>query len=422
MEGSVGLLIIGTEILNGYVVDKNTSFFAEHLFPLNMYLKRVKIIPDSLDVILENFKAFSARFDITITTGGLGPTHDDLTIDALCNFLNCNSRYDSNAKKKLEKFYSNKKNISNKQIIYKQVRYPDKAESLLNKVGFSPGIWVEKYRILCFPGFPIEIKSIWPYAEKKLISLSIDKNIMREIIPIWMVGESTIFSDINFPKEIKVGVHALPYGVRLFLEVNQKSHQQILQDIKKQLYDQYQYYICENPLKHFLSYCLKNQIKFAGSESCTGGLISSQITDIPGVSAIFQGSIICYDNTVKSKVLKIEPNILEQYGAVSKETVIAMCKNSLDILNADVSFAITGIAGPTGGSKTKPVGLVYIAITHKKQSNFWCGKFLFNFGRERFRNAATSMVFMMLYQKFVLKMTPEEWVKISPKNHYIINK
>ncbi len=405
----VRLCIVGSEVLNGFILDSNSRFFASELYRLGIPLNEVRVLPDEPEIILQTWQDYAATGDLIINSGGLGPTDDDLTIDLLCKFLGVEAVYDSYAERKLRVFFKKRKgqieNDKEKTIerALRQVRIPAGEEALANKVGLAPGVWVKSIPLVALPGFPLEIKSIWPQVLQKIEGLNFATEPTVEV-PIWGIGESTLFSELALGPEIEVGVHALPLGSRLFLRSKEPKN---LEQAEKDVRQKYSANVVENPLAAFFDFMVENNQTISTAESCTGGLLAKLFTDIPGSSKVYLGSIVSYDNQIKEKLLAVSADTLVQYGAVSSQSAAEMVKNGQQNMNSDYCIATTGIAGPSGGTEEKPVGTVYIGIAGPGEA--WVGRFNFPLGRERFRNAVCYTAMLSLYQRFIHCTDAEAW-------------
>ncbi len=409
MIRNIRVLIVGSEVLNGFTVDTNSTFLIKELFVHGYRVTEVRKVHDNKEIILKTLNELSTSQDLIIMTGGLGPTEDDLTVELLCTWLNCEPIYDAYAQKRAEKLFKLKrgKHIDSK-LAYRQTRIPAVGQPLKNTIGLAPGIWLPDVPLIALPGFPEEIKSIWPHALKKIHSCKL-KIYFTRTIPIWGIGETDLFSQLLSCTEIQSGVHALPYGSTLFLTGSKQLVNKTTNTIKKQFLP----YIVDNPIHAFIAFIIHKNISFGIVESCTGGLLTKLVTDIPGVSKIFKGGIIAYANQVKEQVMRISPELLSNYGAVSYEVATSLAHNGLSILDVDICIAITGIAGPDNQSQTLETGTVFISIADRQVAQVWTGKFYFPFGRERFRNAVAYTTFLALYQKYIALLNKWEFQGIG---------
>ena len=410
---NIYVVIIGSEIVNGFTIDTNTRFISSELFGLGLRVKRILTLRDDPKEILKTLKETTKQADLIITTGGLGPTQDDLTVDILCELTGSKSVYDKYAKHRADLIFTKRyKRLPEKPQInmnwaLRQTRIPQKSISLKNSVGLAPGIWIPEIPLLAMPGFPLEIKSIWPYALEKIKALKL-KKVHTKIFPIWGHGESALFSQLTFPKGIEIGVHALEFGCRLFLSA---EDQELLEDFSQELKEKFAPSLVEDPLSELTSFLKKEKLWLATIESCTGGLCAKLITDKAGASDFFKGSIVSYHNDIKETIVGVSKKTLKEFGAVSRETVAEMASSGLRALGANLALAVTGVAGPKGGSREKPVGTVYLGFADSQEKKVWTSRFFFPLGRERFRIAATYILFLSLYQKYVFFKNSKLWQK-----------
>ena len=410
---NIYILIIGSEVLNGFTLDTNTQFISSQLFGLGLRVKSIFTLRDDAKEILGLLKKVIPKADLVITTGGLGPTQDDLTVDVLCELIGSKPVYDKYAKRKADMVFSqrhkkpeqSKKSFIDMNKALKQTRIPENTTPLKNNVGLAPGIWISELPLLAMPGFPLEIRSIWPEALEKIKALDL-KKVHTRVFPIWGYGESTLFSQLVFPDGIEIGVHALELGCRLFLSSQNKK---LLDTFSKKLEEKFAAYLVEDPLIELINFFRKKKLWLATIESCTGGLCTKLITDQAGASRFFRGGIVSYHNQIKESVVGVSKRTLKDFAAVSRETVIEMASSGLKTLHSNLALAITGIAGPKGGSEEKPVGTVYIGFADSEEKKVWAGKFFFPLGRERFRKAAVYNLFLSLYQKYVFFKNNELW-------------
>ena len=414
MISGVALSIVGSEVLNGYILDTNTREFCQKLHRLGIEVKEARTSRDDKMQILKNWKELKEQNYLIINSGGLGPTDDDLTIDLLCEFLKVEPVNDPYAEKKARVFFK-KRNFVNmseqqKQKLWeramRQVRIPAGSKSLRNMTGIAPGVYVEEIPMIALPGFPIEIESIWPEAEKILKKYATGKASTIEV-PVWGIGESSLFAQVEIDDSVQVGVHALALGCRLFLK---SEDQKKLSDTRIMLEEKFRGTTVENPLVSFVEFLGSAGLTLSTVESCTGGLAGKLITDIPGVSSVFKGGCITYSNESKVKMVNVKQSSLDEYGAVSGQVASEMARGGLVEFETDFCISFTGVAGPGGGSKEKPVGLVYVGLASRKEKEVWVGCFSYPMGRTRFREATVSTAFLALYQKEVHYKNSETWL------------
>ena len=400
MRKGVRLCITGSEVMNGFVLDRNTQFFASELYARGLELIESRIMPDDPQQIVNTWKEFRETGDLIVNSGGLGPTSDDLTVDLLCDWLGDTPIYEPHAEKRTRYFFErrakDKTRAMSIEVALRQARIPSRATAIKNPVGLAPGIFFPEIPFIALPGFPDEIKGMWPEVLAIIEKLNFSRSAMR-IVPVWGVGESQLFSDLKKPEDVVVGVHALPWGCRLFLR-SEPQHEPALEVLVNDLESRYPGQVVENPLLNVLDLLRTEKATLAIAESCTGGLAAKQVTDIPGASTVFQGGVVTYANSAKTDLLAVPISVIESHGAVSAECAAAMARSTAEKLSADISLSFTGIAGPDGGSPIKPVGTVFIGLHDRRVNVTRVGRFLFPFGRERFRNASVATGFLTLWQ------------------------
>ncbi|MBL8033014.1 MAG: nicotinamide-nucleotide amidohydrolase family protein [Leptospiraceae bacterium] len=410
MRRGVRLCITGSEVMNGFVLDRNTQFFASELYALGLELVESRILHDDKEQILKTWREFSETGDIIVNSGGLGPTSDDLTVDLLCEWLGDQPIYEPHAEKRTRYFFErrarDKTRAISVEVALRQARIPSRAQAIRNTVGLAPGIFIPEQRFIALPGFPDEIRGMWQETLDKISSLGLQRSATR-IIPVWGVGESQLFTGLEVPEGVSVGVHALPWGCRLFLR-DAGAGESILNAAAEAVGARYPAQVSEDPLREVIEYCSANSLTLSLAESCTGGLAAKQVTDVAGVSAIFKGGAVTYANEAKQNLLKVQANLIEEFGAVSAECARAMAAGAAQLFDAKLSLAFTGIAGPDGGSAAKPVGTVFIALHDARSAETRVGKFMFPFGRDRFRAATVACGFLALRQ-YLMAAEKKPW-------------
>ncbi len=373
----VEILSIGTELLLGNIVNTNSQWISEELSSLGLNHFRQSTIGDNTKRISELIKEISLRSNLLITTGGLGPTPDDLTIEAIAKSFNA-CLYEreylwDEIKNKLSLSSSNSHNSSLK----KQCFFPKDAQIINNPRGTAPGmIWepIKGFTILTFPGVPTEMKEMWKETAVEYIQNNYSDGYIffSNTLKFSGIGESTVSEKIDNLLKLRNPTVA-PYAnlgeMKIRITARAKNEFEainIIEPIKEELKKKFPKFIFgendDNLSSVLIKELLKRKESLCFAESCTGGLLSSSITAISGSSQVFKGSIISYSNELKQSLLKIPEYLIEKYGAVSEEVAQKMAINAKEILNSDWSIAISGIAGPKGGNKNKPVGLVHIAI------------------------------------------------------------
>lgn len=392
---NIALITIGDELLSGNTQDTNSRWLGKYLKSKGLVLQSSLMIGDSLNQISRALNSTLDHNDVVILTGGLGPTKDDLTKSSLAKFFEKDLKFSSEVIELLEKHYAYygknwheiKSSIKPKSPEQDYEFIPEDFKPLLNPNGLAPGLFFKFNDRLIFacPGVPREFESMFsqtcfPIIEKEFKIKT--ENRKTIIIRTKEIAEEKIFYslDKNLWQQLEGfgKVASLPHylGVDIIIEPNHDnklSKENIEQEIKKIVsaspLNEYVWHWGDESLEEVIVKKAKDKnITFGFAESCTGGLLANLITNVSGSSAVFFGSIISYDNTVKEKTLKVSSKSLNEFGAVSKEVAKEMAMGAREELAVNIVVSTSGIAGPGGGSKEKPVGLVAIGFSQSRTS------------------------------------------------------
>ena len=361
-----GIFLVGTELLNGATIDTNSIYIAEELNKYGIEIEFKMTVRDVMDEIVKALKYAKKNVDLVILTGGLGPTDDDITKEAMAKFLKKKLIIDEKEKAELLKKYKSYGNLN--KTNFKEVEKPEGAISFKNDVGMAPAVYVDG--LVAFPGFPNELKNMFPKFLKYYVKENnLESQIYIKDIITYGIGESTLENTVKdlFTEEgIFYEFLVKDYGTLIRLQTSSKNKKNVEKIVKK-LYNRISEFIIgedNDRIENTIYECLnsgKKALTISTAESCTGGMIASKLIEVPGISENFMEAIVSYSNEAKIKRLKVKKETLEKYGAVSEE----VAREMLAGLKTDVAISTTGIAGPGGGSKEKPVGLVYIGIRVK---------------------------------------------------------
>jgi nicotinamide-nucleotide amidase len=368
------ILNIGDELLIGQIVNTNAVWLAQELNKRGVAVQRMTTVGDrEMDIVAALTHAMQHQ-DIIIITGGLGPTKDDLTKDILTRFFNTRLVFHEEVFQLLDSFFKKRGRVLN-EANKTQCYVPEACTVLMNYWGTAPGMLFEKEGkiIVSLPGVPLEMKElmnkyIFPLIESRYtLPPLIHRSFLTEGIP-----ESelmTILTDWenNLPPSIKLAY--LPSAGQVTLRLSTlntdgKGKELILEQeekLKAIIGHEIVGYDGETLEQVIQRIFIENKLTLGTAESCTGGYIAHKITSVPGSSAYFMGSVVSYHNRVKQEILQVKNETLQTVGAVSKETVIQMAENARKILHTDYTIAVSGIAGPDGGTPEKPVGTVWVA-------------------------------------------------------------
>lgn len=377
---SCSIITIGDEILYGHILDTNSKWLSQELNIIGVKILEKKSIGDEYSQIMDSIKNSLSNYDITILTGGLGPTNDDITKNCLNDYFKSKLIYHEKTLNHIKKIFL-KRNLEFTVKNKNQALVPDTCKVLHNKFGTAPGmVFKDENKILIsLPGVPFEMKSLFEDECKKVIydNFNLPK-IFHRIIKTVGIGESWL-SDLiqewenNLDENLKLAY--LPSIGRVKLRLtgfgdDKKIIKSIIRKEEKKLIpiiDKYVYGYDSDELEKIIGNLLKSKNKnLSIAESCTGGYVSNLITSVPGSSKYFKGSLIAYSNEVKIEELGVSPENIIDFGAVSKEVVEEMAKNIRQKFKTSIGIASSGIAGPDGGTKDKPVGTVWVAYSDEK--------------------------------------------------------
>lgn len=408
------IITIGDEILIGQIVDTNSAWMASELNLIGIKVKQISSVSDDADHIIEALQLAEKRADIILITGGLGPTKDDITKITLARYFNMGFRRDQETLEHVTDIFTryNKPMIESNR---KQSDVPEGCTVIKNKTGTAPCMWFEERGkiFVSMPGVPFEMmylmqEEILPRL-KQAFKLPF---IFHKTILTANIGESFLAVEIeeiedSLPPHIKLAYLPKLGQIRLRLSGSGENEdvlraeveayaQQIINKVRK-------YVVADKDVtleKALLDIMDENKLTLSTAESCTGGHIAQLITQHPGCSSVFAGGAVTYSNALKMSVLGVKQETLDAHGAVSEETVREMAAGARHNFKTDYAVAVSGIAGPDGGTPDKPVGTVWIAVASERQ----VVARLFNFSNRRIQNiersavAALAMVFNELKQ------------------------
>ena len=389
------IITIGDELLIGQVVDTNSAWMAEQLNLIGIRVVQITSISDQRKHILNTLKEASSRADIILISGGLGPTRDDITKTTLCEYFNTKLVFNQDAYENIVRLFGSRGFVIT-PLNCAQAEVPESCTPLLNVNGTAPGMWFEKDGIIyvSMPGVPFEMKSLMSNHVLPRLSKLSPKSIVHRTILTQGVGESFLAAKIEawetaLPEYIKLAYLPQPGIVRLRLTASGPDRTQLEKEINERVSELYglipEYIFGEGDetLEMVVSNLLKaHGFSLATAESCTGGYIAHLITCIPGSSAFFKGSVVAYANEIKEHLLGVSPDTLTRYGAVSQETVFEMAAGIIKHFKVDCAIAVSGIAGPDGGTPDKQVGTTWISVLTPKGAETK----MFTFGEHRGRN------------------------------------
>ncbi len=389
------IITIGDELLIGQTIDTNSAWIAQELNKTGIWVHRRVAVGDVWEDIVKSLNEEMHLSEVILITGGLGPTADDITKPLLCQYFGGKLVVNEEALANVKNIFENilKRPLLERNL--KQAEVPDVCKVLQNKRGTAPGMWFEKEGkiFVSMPGVPHEMKgmmsqSVLP-ALKDIFKMP---PIIHRTLLTAGIGESFLAERISdfeaqLPSNIKLAY--LPnYGmVKLRLSARGRSEKLLAEleaefDMLKSKVSDVLVVDEDLSMQQVIGRILNQKNKTLGiAESCTGGYISHLITSVPGSSSYFKGSVTSYANEVKEDVLHVDPQVIQAYGAVSKETASQMVRGTLKVLKTDYALVTTGIMGPHGGTAEKPTGTVWVGVGSSDKTE--THHFLFRFDRQR---------------------------------------
>lgn len=381
------LILVGTELLSGGMVDTNSIYMAEELNKYGIEIETKMVVKDSIEDIIKAIDYGKKNGDLIITSGGLGPTIDDITKEAVAKYLGKKLIVDEDELLELkEKFREH--NIEFLDMNVKEVEKPEGAVTFKNGAGMAPAVYIDD--IVSFPGVPVELFDMFPkflkwYAKEK--KLNSDEIYIKDLIT-YGIAEShldNIVRDLFTEEGIEYEFLVKNYGVLIRMQ-SKLSNKNVVEKIAEKIYNRIGDNIFGENSERLESLIIerlrKDKKTLSVAESCTGGLLADSFINVSGASDVFMEGVVTYSNEAKVERLGVKKETLEKYGAVSEETAREMVVG----LKTDVGISVTGIAGPLGGTLEKPVGLVYMGI--KNGNEILVEKKVFKGSRRKIRERA----------------------------------
>lgn len=385
----VGVILVGTELLNGGMLDTNSLYIAEELNKYGLEMKFKITVRDFRDEIYSAIDYCKKNVDLIIISGGLGPTFDDITKEVIAEYVKKPLVVDDDELEELKEKFE-RAGLKFKTLNVKEVEKPEGAVTFKNDVGMAPAVYIDD--IVAFPGVPKELYNMlpkfldWYVKEKKILD---DEIYIKDLIT-YGIAESLLYEAVRefFTEEgIYYEFLVKDYGILIRLQ-SKMSNKNKVEKIVKKIYNKIGEFIFgednDRLEKKVVELLKKLNMNISTAESCTGGMLASKLIDVPGISEVFYEGVVSYSNEAKINRLGVRKEILDKYGAVSEEVAKEMVMG----LTTDVALSTTGIAGPDGGSEEKPVGLVYMGIRIKDK--IYVEKRVFRGDRNKVRERTVS--------------------------------
>lgn len=406
------IITIGDELLIGQVINTNQAYIAERLNGIGIRIGRMTSVGDDVTDILAAFEAAWKRNDVVIVTGGLGPTHDDITKKAVCTFFHTDVVPNEEIRKHLLQLLE-RWNRPWGPTYDEQVLFPRKAKLIPNPIGSAGGMLFEEEKkyFIVLPGVPFEMKEMVDQSVVPLLAGKVSNSVIRQLtLRTTGISESMLTAQLGDIGELlqgsKLAFLPSPTGVRLRITVHgsdagavEQQLGQTEQRIRTRI-ERHIYAAGDTELEEVVGSMLTVRgLTIAVAESCTGGLLADKFTDVSGSSNYFQQGLVTYSNTSKVEVLGVPSLLIEQHGAVSKEVAEAMAAGIRRVARTDIGMSTTGIAGPTGATSVKPLGLVWVGYADAETT--LAVRFHFGDNRRRVKERAAQAALELLQRRLL---------------------
>ena len=414
------LIAVGTELLLGNIANTDAQIISEKLSALGITVHHHTVVGDNPERLSEALEMARRRADIIITTGGLGPTYDDLTKQTICKTFGRELELHEDILEEIRTWFAAKLGKTMPENNVQQAMLPVNCTVFDNPVGTAPGCAFEEggVHVLMLPGPPFECRYMFEHRAAKYLEKLTDGVIVSHEIKIFGMGESSVEEVLREPMTKLTNPTLAPYAklnecmVRATAKAEtREAAEALLKPLVAQVCDtlgDVVYGVDVDSLEAVASRLLRERsLTLSAAESCTGGLIAKRMTDLPGASNVFRGGVVSYTNDVKAGVLGVPEDLLKEYGAVSEPVARAMAEGCRKLCGSDLAVSVTGVAGPDTDDRGNEVGTVYIALTDGKETicqKLSCGK---GRGRDRVRSAAAQHVFDLL-RRYLLSLPLEK--------------
>lgn len=406
------IICVGTELLLGNIVNTNAAFLSEKLAYLGINCYFQTVVGDNRDRLLSVINAALSRADILIFSGGLGPTEDDLTKETVAEALGKKLIRDKWAEQEIADYFALRGRVPTDNN-WKQADVIEGCEILYNKNGTAPGIFVSEGEktVILLPGPPLELKSMFTDSVMPKLQQKCGQVFYSQTVKIVGPGESSVETQIldilNTQENPTIAPYAKTGEVHLRVTARAKDEKEAREKtapVVEELYRRFGKAVYTTDADETLEMALtklliKKKYTMTTAESCTGGMIAARMVNAPGVSAVLKSGFITYANEAKEELLGVSHDTLEKFGAVSRETAEEMAEGAVKAAHTDAAVAVTGIAGPDGGTKEKPVGLVYIGVNVR--GNVEVREYHFSGSRQKIRESVTAAALTFLREKLL---------------------
>jgi nicotinamide-nucleotide amidase len=410
------IIAIGSELLTPYRLDTNSLFLTDGLNQVGIRVVHKAVVGDSLDDMRASFRQALDRADLIVACGGLGPTDDDRTREAVADLLGRKLELNEGVLRHIQELFRRFGRVM-PEINRRQAMVPEGATVIPNPRGSAPGLWIEAsgHIVILLPGVPAELRAMFEQEVRpRLTRLGHDERLFTRDLRITGLPESEVEQRVSplyalYP-DTETTILASPPGIQLHPRVwsrDPAQANQILEEMVKRMalaLGEHLYSTEGEAMEEVVARALtENRATIAVAESCTGGLLAERLTNIPGSSVYFLGGVVCYSNELKSALVDVPAELIESKGAVSPEVALALADGIRKRTGATIGVGVTGIAGPGGGTPEKPVGLVHIGIADERGPRE--RRFQFPGDRERIRMHASQTALDSVRRYFLYPRT-----------------
>jgi len=400
------ILAVGTELLMGQIANTNAQYISQRLNAIGINVYYHSVVGDNPIRLRTTLELALNRSDVVIMTGGLGPTQDDLTKETVSDIMGEKLVLHEESLKRIEEYFKRLNRPMMKNNI-KQAYLPENCIVIKNDNGTAPGCIIEKENktVVMLPGPPSEMRPMLDEFVIPHLKAKSPEKIVSKYLRVFGIGESLLEEKlihlIENQDNVTVATYAKEGEVTVRITTKSKDEEAAIRELASveneihKIIGDALYSSEDKELYQVVGEMLIDKgITIAFAESCTGGLISSVLTDLPGISAVFDRAVVSYSNRSKVENLSVKQETLDKYGAVSRETAIEMAEGIRKVAGTDLGLSVTGIAGPDGGTELKPVGLVYVALASKDGTE--CKELRLNGNRKKIRNYTVLNSFDMI--------------------------
>ena len=392
------LIFTGSELMQGRSLNTHAQYLGRWLTEHNFEVAFIDTVGDQAERLAEVFRQALKRSDLILISGGLGPTTDDLTKETIAQELGLPMRLDHESLTIIKGFFA-ERGVPMPDSNTKQAYFPAGGMVLPNKLGTAPGVLLEidKKIIVLLPGPPRELTAMFEEIVAPILLEKANFKVFSRVKTFMLTGVAESAAQdklLDLGGQTNPGIAYLTGPGQLTVRLagrgpDQETADKLVKDLESQVRARMKEYIFQEDdecIEIIVGQLLQSANKTVSvAESCTGGMIAARLIDVPGSSAYVDGGVVAYSNEVKINVLGVDAGVIETWGAVSRETAEAMANGVRNLTHSDVGLAVTGVAGPDGGTPNKPVGLVYIALTSEK--GVYCKKCQFPGNRQSVRTA-----------------------------------